>query len=87
MLALAVVALIHCGCQKADTDNIQKPSAERVVTQDGMQLPASALEQGHVRVKLSEEMTLLAENDPDAFRELFNGLGAISVKRTFPDAG
>ena len=88
MLALAVVALIHCGCQKTETATaIEEPRQERVVTQDGMQLPASALEQGHVRVKLSEEMTLLAENDPAAFRELFSELGAISVERTFPDAG
>lgn len=88
MLALAAVALIHCGCQKAETATaIEETREERVVTQDGMQLPASALEQGHVRVKLSDEMTLLAENDPDAFRELFSGLGAVSVERTFPDAG
>lgn len=57
------------------------------MTQDGQQLQPSSLEQGHVRLQLSDEMTALAENDPDAFREVLGALGVKSVERTFPDAG
>lgn len=87
LLILAAVFLLPSGCQKNDTMTIPDSARERVVVQDGVQLPASALEQGHVRIKLSDEMAILAETDPVAFRELFSSLGAISVERTFPDAG
>ena len=87
VLLVAFILLFQSGCQKKDIVVISEQEKDMIVTQDGVQLEPSALEQGHVRLQLSEEMTALAESDPEAFRELFSSLGATSVERTFPYAG
>ena len=87
VLLVAFILLFQSGCQKKDIVVISEQEKDMIVTQDGVQLEPSALEQGHVRLQLSEEMTALAESDPEAFRELFTSLGATSVERTFPYAG
>lgn len=87
VLALAAVSLLLCGCQKNGIDVLPELEEETVVTQDGLELRPSTLEKGHLRLKLSDDMTRLAETDPEAFSKLFGNIGAKSVERTFPDAG
>lgn len=88
ILIVAAAVLLQFSCQKKeDIIIIPQQEEELTVTQDGVQLQTSELEQGHVRLQLSEEMTVLAETDPEAFYELFSSLGVKSVSRTFPYAG
>ena len=85
-LAAVAVLLLHCGCQKQDV-SLMPVQDEMVTIEDGSKVRSSSLEQGHLRLQLSDEMTELAENDYEAFLELFSSLGVTSVERTFPDAG
>lgn len=87
ILVSAAAALLLFGCQKQDVSLMPQKADETIVNQDGEKLKTSSLEQGHIRLQLSEEMTELAETDPDAFIQLFAELGVKSVSRTFPDAG
>ena len=88
ILFAAAVMLLPFSCQKnEDIIVIPQQEEEVIVTQDGVELQTSALEQGHVRLQLSDEMTALAETDPEAFQQLFRSLGVKSLERTFPDAG
>ncbi|MBR5736400.1 MAG: S8 family serine peptidase [Bacteroidales bacterium] len=86
-LAAVAVMLLHCSCQKQDVSLMPQFQDEMVTVEDGSKVRSSSLEQGHLRIQLSDEMTELAENDHDAFLELFSSLGVKSAERTFPDAG
>ena len=87
ILVTAAAAMLLFGCQKQDVSLMPQKADETIVNQDGEKLRSSSLEQGHIRLQLSEEMTELAESDPDAFIQLFAELGVKSISRTFPDAG
>ena len=79
ILVSAAAALLLFGCQKQDVSLMPQKADETIVNQDGEKLKTSSLEQGHIRLQLSEEMTELAETDPDAFIQLFAELGVKSV--------
>ena len=87
VLASAAAVLALFGCQKQDVSLMPERADEIILTEDGSKVRSSSLEQGHIRLQLSEEMTELAESDPQAFAKLFSDLGVKSVARTFPDAG
>ena len=87
VLASAAAVLALFGCQKQDVSLMPERADEMILTEDGSKVRTSSLEQGHIRLQLSEEMTELAESDPQAFAKLFSDLGVKSVSRTFPDAG
>ena len=87
LLPVAAVMLLQYGCQKQDISQMPVAEDEYITTGDGSRLRSSALEQGHVRIELTDEMVTLAENDPDAFLELFRSIGVKTAERTFEHAG
>ena len=87
VVLVAAVLLLQYSCQKKEFIILPDHQEEMVVTQDGQRYPASSFEQGHVRLQLTDQMTDLAETDPEAFHDLLSAIGVKSVERTFPYAG
>ena len=79
--AVAVLpAMLSCTGRDLTVDNLE----ETVVTDDGITLKVSSLQQGKMRIYVSEETARSIESDPDAFVAQNPGLNITDIHRTFP---
>ena len=81
-LVAAAVILAAAGCSSRELDVV--PQEDTVVTDDGITLKVSSLQQGRMRIFVSEETARSIESDPEAFIAGNADLNITAIHRTFP---